>query len=232
MSPSPEILAPATRWWHRRSGGYSLGEKVLDGIVHAVGIATAAGLGSALVVLAAGMTAPVEWPLLLLYVVSLLSMLGVSMVFNLTPPSAAKRLLARIDQAAIFLFVAASYTPFLALISGTSLGALMMVLVWSAALVGVVLKLLIPDRFGRIAIPLYLLIGWSGVAAFQALAAELSPASVWLLLAGGVIYSAGIIFHLWERLKYHNVVWHLFVVVAATLHLIAVLDVMVVSRTV
>ncbi len=87
-----------------------------------------------------------------------------------------------------------------------------------------------PHRFGRLAILLYLAIGWSGVLVFQQLGSSLPPVTLWLLVAGGIVYSLGIIFHLWEKLRFQNVLWHVFVVVAAMLHLAAILDCMVISR--
>ena len=141
-----------------------------------------------------------------------------------------KQALARLDQAAIFLFIAGTYTPFLAVMGNTPAADLMTVLVWGAAIVGIALKLIVPERFGRMAIVLYLGIGWSGVLVFQTLAAILPPTTLWLILAGGIAYSAGIVFHLWDRLKFQNVLWHIFVVTGASLHLFATLDLMVLSR--
>jgi hemolysin III len=139
-------------------------------------------------------------------------------------------LLARFDQAAIFLFIAGTYTPFLAVLGGTTTGIVMTTFVWGASLVGIALKLIVPERFGRLAILLYLGIGWSGVFVYQSLAQTLPATTMWLLLAGGITYSCGIIFHLWEKLKFQNALWHVFVVAGASLHLWAVLDFMVIHR--
>ena len=109
-------------------------------------------------------------------------------------------------------------------------GRLLDSLVWGAALIGVALKLIVPHRFGRLAIVLYLAIGWSGVLVFQNLASVLPPVSLWLVLAGGLTYSAGIVFHLWDRLKFHTALWHIFVVAGAGCHLWAVFNTMVLAR--
>src|SRR5690606_31018965 len=103
---------------------------------------------------------------------------------------------------------------------GLARGDKMMALVWGAALVGVALKLIVPERFGKLAIPLYLAIGWSGLLVFHTLAATLPATTLWLLVAGGIAYSAGIVFHLWARLHFQNVLWHAFVVIGASLHLL------------
>jgi hemolysin III len=209
-------------WWHR-GRPYSRLELVLDGCVHGVGLFIALLIGSALL-LANG---PVARGTLAIYVASLLIVLGVSLAFNLAPVTPLKRMLARLDQAAIFLLIAGTYTPLLAFLSGTPVGDIMLTIVWAAAIIGIGLKLLVPERFGRLALLLYLGIGWSGIAVFQSLAAVLPGSTLWLLLAGGVAYCSGIIFHLWERLRFHNVLWHCFVVAGASLHLWAVLDCMV-----
>jgi hemolysin III len=156
--------------------------------------------------------------------------LSASLAFNLWPVSPIKMHLARIDQAAIFLFIAGTYTPLLAVLGDTLMADLMMIFVWGASLIGIALKLIVPERFGRLAIMLYLAIGWSGVLIFQNLAASLPASALWLLVAGGVVYSVGIIFHLWEKLHFQNALWHGFVVVGASLHLGAILDCMVISR--
>lgn len=216
-------------WWHKGRLA-SRAEKIADAIVHGIGLAVALAAGSALLVLAIIKTAPHEAPALAVYVVSLLALLGISMAFNLWPRTAVKQVLARLDQAAIFLFIAATYTPFLSLMWGTPEGLGLTIFVWSAALIGIALKLIVPMHFGRLAIVLYLAIGWSGVVVFQGLAEALPTSALWLLVAGGLTYSVGIIFHLWEKLHFHNALWHTFVVVGASLHLIALFDAMVVSR--
>lgn len=209
---------------------YSVGEMVADTVVHIVGLVVAIAAGSILLTLSLMHTAPEKFPALLVYVSTLVVVLGVSLAYNLYPTSPIKRYLARLDQAAIFLFIAGSYTPFLAVLGGTPTGVIMMSLVWGASLVGVALKLVVPQRFGRIAIVLYLAIGWSGVLVFQSLGQALPTSTLWLLLAGGLTYSAGIVFHLWEKLKFQNALWHVFVVAGASLHLWAVIDCMVVTR--
>ena len=216
-------------WWNSLRP-FTLAELVADGVVHGVGLLAAIVAGTVLITISALHTAPDETAALTVYVGSLVVALSASLAFNLWPASPMKQALARLDQAAIFLFIAGTYTPFLAMLGDTPAVAVMMPLVWGASLVGIALKLIVPDRFGRLAILLYLAIGWSGVLVFQSLAAHLPPATLWLLLAGGIAYSAGIVFHLWARLKFHNVLWHGFVVAGASLHLVAVFFWLVMER--
>jgi hemolysin III len=228
LNPRIEVERVYKRW--NRARPVTVAEIVADGVVHGVGLVTAIAFGSILLAFAAYQTAPQELPALIVYLASLLLALGVSLAFNLWPASPVKNVLARLDQAAIFLLIAGTYTPFLTVISGTPAGEMLWAIVWGAALVGVALKLIVPERFGRFAIVLYLGIGWSGILVFQTLVTHLPPTTLWLILAGGITYSLGIVFHLWERLKFQNALWHGFVVLGATLHLWAIFDCMVASR--
>lgn len=224
------VESPSTRLWWQPRRTFSVAELIADGVVHGIGIAFAISLGTVLIVFSAIGTARPELPAIVLYLVTLFTVFGVSLAYNLAPISGFKQVMARLDQAAIFLLIAGTYTPFLAIIGGTASGQLLMVLVWGAALVGVALKLIVPHRFGRLAIILYLAIGWSGVLVFQNLASILPPVSLWLVVAGGVTYSAGIVFHLWDKLKFHTALWHIFVVGGSVCHLWAVFHTMVLDR--
>lgn len=209
---------------------FTLAELIADGIVHGIGLVLALVAGSVLLTIAILQTAPQEALALSIYVGSFVILLAASMAFNLCPAGPTKAWLARVDQAAIFLFIAGTYTPLLVALGDIPIAEKLLVFVWGTALVGIALKLLVPRHFGRLAIPFYLAIGWSGVLAFQALASELPRTALWLIVAGGIAYSAGIVFHLWERLRFQNVLWHSFVLIGATLHLIAIYDAMVISR--
>jgi hemolysin III len=78
-------------------------------------------------------------------------------------------------------------------------------------------------RFDRLAIVLCLLLGWSGVTAYDSLASVLPSSSLWLLAIGGILYSLGMLFHVWQGLRFHNAIWHGFVLLAASCHYSAVL---------
>lgn len=220
---------PNRTWWHRGEP-YSRLELIGDAVIHALGLAIAIALGGVLVAYSGLRTAPAEWPMVCVYVGSLVLVLAVSLAFNMAPVTPLKRLLARFDQAAIFLLIAGTYTPFLALLGNTPTSTIMLIAVWSAALLGIALKLIVPQHFGRLALLLYLGIGWSGVIIYQSLASVMAPGTLLLVVAGGIAYSAGIVFHVWERLRFHNVIWHCFVVAGASIHLWAVLDCMVLQR--
>ncbi|HEY4193342.1 MAG TPA: hemolysin III family protein [Mesorhizobium sp.] len=212
--------------WH-----YSRAEKIADGVVHAVGIVLAAIAGAMLLAYAASRSYPGEYIAAVFYVVSLLTVLSVSLAYNLWPVSSpAKWVLRRVDHSAIYLLIAATYTPFLAQIEGSPLARLMIVTVWAAAAMGIALKIFLPGRFDRLAVLFYLAIGWSGVILAEPLAQALPANSVRLIIAGGIVYSLGVVFFVWKRLRFHTALWHGFVVTGAGLHLAALADCLVLNR--
>ncbi len=207
---------------------YSRAELIADGIVHAVGIVLAIAAGSALLALAVFHAAPGEYIAAAFYVVSLLTVLSISLAYNLWPITPAKWILRRFDHAGIYLLIAATYTPFLVQLDAGA-GA-MVALVWSAAIAGMAIKLFLPGRLDRLAILFYLAIGWSGVFVGGRLLDALPSATLGLILAGGIAYSGGLIFFIWRRLRFQNALWHGFVVTGAGLHCAAVIDCLVVAR--
>lgn len=212
--------------WH-----YSRAEIIADGIVHAVGIVLAIAAGSTLLALAAYRTGPGEYVAAAFYVVSLLTVLSISLAYNVWPVSSpAKWILRRFDHAAIYLLIAATYTPFLAQLGGSPLAVSMIVLVWTAAAVGIAIKVFLPGRFDRLAIVFYLVIGWSGLVLVEPLVRTLPATSIALIVAGGIVYSCGVIFFAWKGLRFHNALWHGFVVTGAGLHLAAMVDCLVINR--
>ena len=209
---------------------YSRAELIADGVVHAVGIVLAIAAGSALLALSLFRTGPGEYIAAVFYVISLLTVLSVSLAYNLWPMTPAKWILRRFDHAAIYLLIAATYTPFLAQMDDVALGGSMTALVWCAAGAGMMVKMLLPGRYDRLAVVFYLAIGWSGVVILRPLLNTLPSSALWLLLAGGIVYSSGVVFFAWHRLRFQSAVWHGFVVVGAGLHFAAVMDCLVVDR--
>ena len=198
-------------------------ELVADGVVHALGLALGGAGALALVILAlvnGNVVAP-----LAIYAVGLLAMLGCSAAYNLLRTTPWRAWLRRLDHAAIFAMIAGSYTPFTTLGLDQPWSTILTVLVWSVAALGIALKLWQPHRVETISVALYLVLGWIGLVALDDILSALSAATIALLGAGGILYSAGVIFHLWRALPYHNAIWHGFVLVAAILHYIAVLTV-------
>lgn len=149
-------------------------------------------------------------------------MLGLSATYNLWPVSPRKWLLRRFDHSAIYILIAATYTPFVSQVRDKDFAIVFLIGVWSVAIAGAILKLSFPGRLDRLSIGLYLAMGWSGILVFEKAAAALPSSTLILIAAGGVLYTLGVLFHSWERLRFQNAIWHGFVLVAAGCHFTAV----------
>ncbi|MEI7875256.1 MAG: hemolysin III family protein [Alphaproteobacteria bacterium] len=199
-------------------------EQAADRVIHAVGICLGAIGAVALVWLTTINGRPGDLAPVLIYVAGLLAMLGCSAAYNVFHTSGRREWLRRFDHAAIFAMIAGTYTPFTTrLINGWSSG--LTAVIWTVAAAGIALKLWQPRRIEAISTVLYLSLGWIGLAAAAPFASALDPRTLGLLALGEIVYTAGVIFHLWRRLPYQNAIWHGFVLVAAGIHYLAVLTV-------
>lgn len=201
-------------------------ERLADRAVHALGL----GLGVVGAIVLVGATAtdgrPGDRAAVVVYAAGLLAMLACSAAYNVFDTGGRRELLRRLDHAAIFAMIAGTYTPFTVRLDSAWAWGLTTV-IWTVATVGMVLKLLQPHRIEAISIALYLTLGWIGLAAAGPFAAALDDRTLGLLALGGIVYTAGVVFHLWRRLPYQNAIWHGFVLVAATVHYMAVIGLII-----
>jgi hemolysin III len=228
MSEQSDRTGLEVPYWGRFD--YTRAELIADGVVHGIGLLGAVSAGSILLAFAAFHAAPLEYAATLLYVVSLLAVLSISFAYNLWPISPAKWVLRRLDHAAIYLLIAGTYMPILAQLEDTSLALAMGILIWSSAVLGIAMKICLPGRFDRLSILIYLAMGWSGIVVVRKLVETLPSSSVWLIAAGGIAYSFGVIFFVWQRLRFQSAAWHSFVVLGAGFHLAAMMDFIVLER--
>lgn len=202
---------------------YDFHEIVADGIINGIGIVFALVGATALIFYATVWSSHGEIAAAWVYGLGLILCLSISFTYNIWPHSRTKWFLRRLDHSAIFILIAATYTPFLQRGSGDGWIFAMLLAIWATAIVGILLKCLFPGRYDKLAILLYLGMGWSGVMVMGPVSTYLPPVTVWLIVIGGLIYSLGVIFHVWERLRFQNAIWHGFVVAAAAVHYGAVM---------
>ena len=216
MSPSLPCCRPFTK-------PYDRAELIVDGILHVAGIGFAL-TGLTLLISMADELPAFQSASVWIYGIGLVSVVATSAAYNAWPLGSTKLLLRRFDQSAIYLFIAASYTP---IIARTDIvpNKVLLTVIWTLAWLGVVLKLAFPFRFERMAILLCLALGWSGLFAYDLVFSPLAPATVGLIMAAGTLYSVGVVFHLWDNLRFQNAIWHAFVLSAAGLQFLAVFDV-------
>ena len=135
----------------------------------------------------------------------------------------AKRVFQVLDHASIYLLIAGTYTPFTLNVLPEPWGWRMFVLVWTLAVIGVVLKVLPGPRRPILSTLLYIGMGWLIVIAIKPLLASMPIAGLWWLLAGGLAYTGGTIVYAMRRLPYGHFIWHLFVMTGSACHYVAVL---------
>ena len=201
---------------------YSRAELISDAAVHVTGVAAALVAVPTLVTLAAlwfGDATTVGAAAV--YGASLLAMFLCSAANNMIHVPARKDLLRRIDQSAIYVKIAGSYTP-LAVLTGTHAG-LFLAGLWGAALAGASLRMFSPARLKWASILLYLVIGWAAAIFSAPLISALSPTGFLLILVAGCLYTSGVVFFVWERLPFHNTIWHVFVLAGTSVIYAAVL---------
>ncbi len=143
--------------------------------------------------------------------------------YHAVPEGQLKDRLHKLDHAAIYLLIAGSYTPFTLGVLGGAWGWTLFGIVWGAAAIGVCEKLISGIRYPRLSTALYLILGWSVVIVIRPLVLNMPPQGVGWLVAGGLSYTAGVVFYIARRLPYHHLIWHLFVLAGSTCHFFAVL---------
>lgn len=198
-------------------------EKTADGIVHAIGLAAAAIGAGALFTFSLQKGGVSLASATALYALCLLVMLGCSAVYNLTRPSKARRVLRRLDEAAIFLMIAGSFTPFTSQLLPPSLAVVITSTMWVCALALAIGKVALPQISDRTWCIVYVAFGWLGALAFVPILSGLTMTVVGLLALGGLIYSAGVLIYLNHAVPFRRAIWHALVVLAASIHYGAVL---------
>lgn len=202
---------------------YDFSEIVVDGIINGIGIVFALIGATALIFYATVWSSHGAIAAAWIYGLGLVLCLSISFTYNIWPNSRTKWILRRLDHSAIFILIAATYTPFLQRGADDSWIFAMLLAIWAMAVIGIALKCAFPGRYDKLAILLYLAMGWSGVMVAGTISQYLPPVTVWLILIGGLIYSLGVVFHIWEKLRFQNAIWHGFVVIASAVHYGAVM---------
>lgn len=213
-----------------QSWSYDRAELIADGVVHVIGVTLGLVAAVALIIAAADRVKATEFASVLVYAIGLMSVLGISATYNMWPVTKVKWWLRRFDHSAIYILIAGTYTPFLVQLPDPAIANPLLWCLWLTAALGITLKFTFPGRFDGFAIALYLALGWSGIVAYESVLKTFDTTTLMLLAAGGLLYSAGIVFHLWHSLRFQNAIWHAFVLAAAGCHFAAVLDGVVLTR--
>ena len=202
--------------------GYSIKEEIAHSVTHGIGaLMSVAGLvllimysskyGDAWHIVSSG-----------IYGFTLIALYTASTLYHSVTLPDLKKVLQKLDHAAIFLLIAGTYTPFTLVNLRGGWGWTLFGMVWSIAIAGMVMELIVKKRYKRLSISLYLGLGWLIMIAIGPMITHVAPGGLVLLLVGGLFYSLGVIFYVWKKLVYHHAIWHMFVLAGSASHFFAV----------
>jgi len=205
------------------SSGYTLGEEIANAITSGIGTALSIA-GLVIMVVYAALEGGV-W-----HVVGV-SIFGATLIFShlastlyhgIAPPRA-KRVLKVFDHLAIYLLIAGTYTPFTLVNLRGPWGWSLFALIWFLAVSGVVIKLTSLNNIRYLSTVFYVAMGWTVLLVIKPMIDHVAMGGIWLLLAGGLSYTVGVLFYAWRSLPYNHAIWHLFVIGGSVFHFFAVL---------
>jgi len=203
---------------------HSVGEQIANTVSHGIAMLAAAAAAPILIYAAAQQGS--VWSIVgaSIFAATMLLLYVTSTIYHVLPSCRAKEIFKILDHGAIFLLIAGTYTPFtLGVLRGTW-GWILFGLVWSLALIGIVLKVRSKAKDSRTSTILYLVMGWLVVIAIEPLLLHMSSWGLFWLFAGGIAYTVGVIFFVLDhRVKYAHFIWHLFVIAGTSCHFFAVL---------
>ncbi len=150
-------------------------------------------------------------------------MYGSSTLYHAVRETELKQLFQKFDHSAIYFLIAGTYTPIMLVTVGGAEGWTIFGIEWGIAFVGILLKFIYPGRFELFSLLAYLLMGWLIVVVFDTFKTNMDPTGFWLIVAGGVAYTAGILFYVKDKIRYFHVIWHLFVLTGSILQFFAIL---------
>jgi hemolysin III len=211
---------------HGREKLYTAGEEVAHALTHGIGIVLAiAGLT---VMVARATLYGDAWHIVgaAIFGTTLVLMYTASTLYHSIPGATlprTKKVLRVVDHSSIYLLIAGSYTPFTLVTLSGPWGWALFAWTWGLALVGVVFKVFATGKFEKLSLAIYLGMGWCIVLAIKPLINTLETGGLVLLFLGGLSYTGGVAFYVWEGLRYHHAIWHGFVLAGSVLQYFAVL---------
>ncbi|MEE0859030.1 MAG: hemolysin III family protein [Acutalibacteraceae bacterium] len=202
---------------------YTLGEEIFNSVSHGVGALLAIAGTVVLIVISAIYSDP--WGIVssAIYGATLIILYTMSTLYHALTNEKAKHVMRIMDHATIFLLIAGTYTPITLVSLRGVLGWVLFGFIWAAAIVGIVLNAIDLERFRKISVVCYIVMGWTIIVAIVPLIKSMSSLSLILLLAGGIMYSVGVIFYAIKKIRYFHSIWHLFTVGGSVLHYFAIL---------
>lgn len=203
---------------------YSLGEEIMSAITHGIGALLAIVALIMCVVFSAHHGSTVAVISSIIYGVTLIILYTMSTLYHSLAVNNAKRVFRIIDHCSIFLLIAGTYTPFTLVAFEQPLGYILFSIVWSIAILGIVLNSINLKKYKLISLISYVALGWVVIFAYNPLVEAVDWSGILLLIAGGVVYTIGaIVYALGKKIKYFHSIFHIFVLIASILHFLSIL---------
>ncbi len=218
---SVEVAAVSESTNGRRE--YTLGEEIANSIIHGLGIGLAVAALVLLVAFAVLSGGGYRLAGAITFGIALVLEYTASTLYHSFPQPKVKHLFKIIDHCGIYVLIAGTYTPFCLVTIREDGGWLLFAVVWGLAIVGIALEAFWTYRPRWLSALVYLGMGWLVIVSIKPLMANLDPAGVWLLVAGGLCYTAGTVFYVLKKIKYMHAIWHVWVVAGSVCHFLAVL---------
>ncbi|MGF7185268.1 hemolysin III [Desulfitispora alkaliphila] len=202
---------------------YTLKEEIFNSVTHGIGALLSI---AALVILVAFASISGDvWRIVSfsIYGFTLFFLYTASTLYHSVFHEKTKQVLRVLDHASIYLLIAGSYTPIALVAMQGTWGWVIFCVIWTLALTGVILKIVSFDKAKHISTFLYLIMGWLIVIAIKPLLSTAPPGLLGWLLAGGLIYTSGVIFYVNKKIPFNHAIWHLFVLGGSTVHYLGIL---------
>ncbi|AYO55517.1 PAQR family membrane homeostasis protein TrhA [Acinetobacter wuhouensis] len=159
---------------------------------------------------------------LIIYGLSMILLFSSSAIYHFAVDEKKRQWYKKLDHTAIYYLIAGTYTPFLAIAIPTAKAHYLLIALWVIALIGTLFKLIFIHRFEKVSLIAYLVMGWLAVLVMDDMKHFLKPEALKLLIIGGLAYTIGALFYALKRVRYTHAIWHIFVLIGAGSHFLAI----------
>ena len=196
-------------------------EERLNFLSHGAGAALALIAGIFLIIKGAYLPAG-QWFGLWVYALSMVLLFSASALSHMAVTADRRYFYKKLDHTAIYYLIAGTYTPFLSIALPTAKAHYLLIALWVIAIIGTLFKLIFIHSFQKISLFAYLAMGWLALLVIDDMQRFLSAQALTFLIAGGISYTVGALFYALKKVRYAHAIWHLFVLIGAGLHFLAI----------
>lgn len=201
---------------------YDPKEEFLNAITHGFGAIMAVFASIFLIIKGYYLNSFMQWISLWVYGLSLILLFSCSAIYHFSRNPQHRDWYKKMDHTAIYYLIAGTYTPFLSIAIPTPKAHYLLIALWIIAFIGTLFKLVFIHRFQKISLVAYLIMGWLAILVKDDMQNYLSKETLQFLIAGGLAYTVGTLFYALKKIKYTHTIWHLFVLLGAGLHFLAI----------